>query len=147
MANKHIFRYGYDAEKMRPMNKDDILVSRLNLLLVMAKAYLKSYPLGEFRRQAISENAQFIFMETIKRSRLTDTKDSFSLQPTDDKIIEKYHLFWQRTQLLAIMVNSFTKNKCKGDFRKKALAENIKQVSAFLSNGFQIGISETLQVA
>ena len=57
------------------------------------------------------------------------------------------HLFLQRAQLLAVMVNAFAGKKSKGTFRKKAMAENIDQVSEYIADGFQLGNMKILKVA
>jgi len=149
MKNKCVVRFGTEAEKMRPMAKDDILISRLSLLIIMAKAYLKSYPMGEFRKQAITENARFIFYEALVRTQLDHTPSFIKTQsqsPQPDNRL-KDHLFLQRAQLLAVMVNSFTEKKSKGNFRKRALAKNIDQICEYLADGFQLGDTRILKVA
>jgi len=149
MKNKSFFRYGTDAQKMRPMVKDDILISRLSLLIIMAKAYLKSYPMGEFRKKAITENARFVFYEALIRTHSNNTPSLIKTTPQapqrDMKL--KDHLFLQRTQLLAVMVNSFAEKKSKGNFRKKAMAKNIDQICEYLADGFQLGDTRILKVA
>ena len=121
---------------MRPMTEDDVLVSRLNLLIIMAKAYLKSYPMGEFRRKAIVVNAGFVFQEAIIRIQATRQ----GLQPKD-------RLFLLRTQLLAVMVTSFVHKKSTGNFRKKAMAANIEYISEYLADGIRSGDPRILKVA
>ncbi len=149
MNNKCFFRYGTDAQKMRPMVKDDILISRLGLLIIMAKAYLKSYPMGEFRKQAITENARFVFYEALIRTHSNKTPSLIKTQPKSPQrdIKLKDHLFLVRTQLLAVMVNSFAEKKSKGNFRKKAMAKNIDQICEYLADGFQFGDTKILKVA
>ena len=61
-------RYGAVEQEMRPMKADDLLITRLQLLIIMAKAYLKGYPLGKYRKKAISRNARFVFYEAIIRT-------------------------------------------------------------------------------
>ena len=39
------------------MRNDDIFLSRLKLLVIGAKAYLKGYPMGAYRKEAMSRNA------------------------------------------------------------------------------------------
>jgi hypothetical protein len=136
MQDKHAVRYGAEGRAMRPMTDDDVLVSRLNLLIIMAKAYLKSYPMGEFRRKAIVENAQFVFQEALAR-----------IHPIRQELRQKDRLFLLRTQLLAVMVASFVQKKSGGNFRKKAMAANIDYVSEYLADGIQAGDPRILKVA
>ena len=149
MKNKRTIRYGRDAENMRPMIREDILISRLNLLVIMAKAYLKSYPVGEFRRKAIRENARFVFHEACLRtfvSTRAGLAHAVSPKPHRDAVGND-HLFLQRAQLLAVMVHSFTWKKATGNFRKKAMAANIEQISEYLADGYQLRDTKILKVA
>ena len=134
---------------MRPMTEDDVLVSRLNLLIIMAKAYLKSYPLGEFRRKAIIENAEFVFQKTFAQlqppRRPSATNDAPSA--TRQELQPKDRLLLLRAQLLAVMVTSFVRKKSTGNFRKKAMAANIDDISEYLADGIQTGDSRILKVA
>ena len=131
------------------MVNDDILISRLSLLIIMAKAYLKSYPMGEFRKNAVTENARFVFNEALIRTHSNKTPSLIKTQPQSPQrdIKLKDHLFLQRTQLLAVMVNSFAEKKSKGNFRKKAMANNIDQLCEYLADGFQLGATKILKVA
>jgi len=52
-----MIKLGADSVEMREMSNDDIFSSRLKLLIIMIKAYLKDCPLGNYRKQAIIENA------------------------------------------------------------------------------------------
>ena len=150
MKNKHTIRYGRDAENMRPMISEDILISRLNLLVIMAKAYLKSYPVGEFRRKAIRENARFVFHEACLRTLAATTRaglaQTVSHTPRQNAAGND-RLFLQRAQLLAVMVHAFTWKKSRGQFRRKAMAANIEQISEYLADGFQLRDTRILKVA
>ena len=52
-----MLRLGANPLNMKEMDLDDIFTSRLQLLIIMAKAYLNGYPLGKYRAQAVIENA------------------------------------------------------------------------------------------
>ncbi len=149
MKNIYLTRYGTDARQMRPMVKDDILISRLSLLIIMAKAYLKSYPMGEFRKKAITENARFVFYEALIRTHSNHGPSLIKTQPQSRQYHtrQKDHLLLLRAQLLAVMVNSFAEKKSKGNFRKKAMAETIDLICEYLADGFQLGDTKILKVA
>lgn len=134
---------------MRPITEDDVLVSRLNLLIIMAKAYLKSYPMGEFRRKAISENAEFVFRQALARIQPTLTPPAAdSRNPsTRQEFQQKDRLFLLRAQLLAVMVTSFVQKKSNGNFRRKAMAANIDYISEYLADGIRSGDPRILKVA
>jgi hypothetical protein len=149
MENEHAVHYGTEASAMRPMTRDDILVSRLNLLIIMAKAFLKSYPMGEFRRKAIVENAEVVFYETLVRIQSTRMPSAIENKPQSSRqeLQRKDHLFLLRAQLLAVMVTSFVQKKSQGNFRKKAMAANIDHISEYLADGIRSGDPRILKVA
>jgi hypothetical protein len=131
------------------MNSDEMLISRLKLLLIMAKAKVKGYPMGNHRKAAIIENSRIVFNESLARSlkilaSLTSASDDEALSdgPT---LLD--HLFLQRTQLLAVMMSSLSRGPSGGRFRNKAVVLNIDQICTYLSNRFQFGIVHFLKVA
>lgn len=144
-----MIRYGAVVNKMRPMNSDDLLISRLKLLLIMAKAKIKGYPMGHHRKAAIIENSRIVFNESLARS--TAILSSPSSEPKDrspfEGVTQPDHLFLLRAQLLAVMMSAFARGQSRGRFRNKAMALNIDQISAYLSNRFQDGIVKFLKVA
>ena len=147
-----MIRYGAVANKMRPMNSDEMLITRLKLLLIMAKAKIKGYPMGNHRKAAIVENSRIVFSESLARSSkiLVSLSSVSSVSddetPTDGPTLLD-HLFLQRTQLLAIMMSSLSRGPSGGRFRNKAVALNIDQICTYLSNRFQYGIVHFLKVA
>lgn len=115
-------RYGAPAQAMRMMDKNDLFYSRLNLLIVMAKAFLKGYPLGAFRSQAIEENAQWLFYEALERSaQAVEPESTGSAAPA-------MQLFFQRAQLLAVMCKSTVEGNPLGEFRNQAMHDTIEQL-------------------
>ena len=60
-----MLRLGSSHALTREMDLDDIFLARLKLLIVMGRAFLNGYPLGEHRRQAMLENARHIETESI----------------------------------------------------------------------------------
>jgi len=144
-----MIRYGAVAQKMRPMGHNDVLISRLKLLIIMAKATLKGYPTGDYRKVAIVENARFVFHEAFSRSTANPSSapTASSPQPTTIDMKHLDHLFLQRAQLLAVMMNAFSQGKSQGRFRRKAMNENIDQICKYLSDRFQLGNIQFLKVA
>jgi hypothetical protein len=144
-----MIRYGAVANKMRTMNSDEMLIFRLKLLLIMAKAKIKGYPMGNHRKAAIIENSRFVFSEALARS--TSILSSLSAVSNDGKpsegVTQPDHLFLQRTQLLAVMMSAFARGQSRGRFRNKAMAMNIDHICTYLSNRFQSGIDKFLKVA
>ena len=122
------------------MDSEDLLISRLNLLIIMSKAYLKGFPIGNFRKDTISKNARYVFSQARAASRSTEAHPHHSASSVDRH-------FLQRVQLLAIMLNAFIENKSEGRFRTKAMAENIDHLCKDLADGFQLGDANFLKVA
>jgi hypothetical protein len=147
METKFAVRYGTETHGMRPMTMDDILISRLNLLIIMAKAYLKSYPMGEFRRKAIVENAEFVFYEALGRTQSRSPSSNIKSQSSQQGLQARDHLFLLRAQLLAVMVTSFVVKESRGAFRKKAMAANIDLISEYIAEGIRFGDQKILKVA
>lgn len=129
-----MIRYGARPEQMSATNKTDIFYGRLNLLLIMAKAFQKNYPLGRFRRKAIVDNAQFIFYESLVR--IADLQNDQGRQTTPregDEDLHEHHIWLQRVQLLAIMMKSAAEGNPLGEYRRRAFNKNIDRVSRYLS--------------
>ena len=140
-----MIRFGAVANKMRPVNSDELLVSRLKLLIVMAKAELKGYPMGHHRKAAIIENARIVFNESLTRSNtILASKPLPNQRKLSEGVTQSDYLFLQRTQL---MMNAFASGKSRGRFRKQAMADNIDQICSYLSDRYQIGIVKFLKVA
>jgi hypothetical protein len=147
-----MIRYGAVANKMRPMNSDEMLIYRLKLLLIMAKAKIQGYPMGNHRKAAIIENCRIVFKESLSRSfKILASLSSVSSVSDDEAPCDGAtlldHLFLQRTQLLAVMMSSLSRGPSGGRFRNKAVALNIDQICAYLSNRSQFGIVNFLKVA
>ncbi len=144
-----MIRYGAAEQEMRRMETDDLLVSRLKLLIVMAKAYLKGYPLGRYRRQAIHQNARYVFYEAVLRTGKQPSESPGDASSHHASGVKKHmdHLFLQRAQLLAVMLNAFIEGKSDGNFRNKAMAENVDHICEYLSDRLQLGDAKFLKVA
>jgi hypothetical protein len=147
MKTIHPVRYGTESHGMRPMTMDEIFISRLNLLIIMAKAYLKSYPMGEFRRKAIVENAKYVFYEAMVRTQSRKPSLNAKSQSSQQELQARDNLLLLRAQLLAVMVTSFVEKESRGTFRKKAMAANIELISEYLADGIRSADQRILKVA
>lgn len=139
-----MIRLGARCQSMHPMAADEIFLSRLELLTIMVKAYLKGYPLGDFRIKAIRENAQFLFYQALYRSSQMVAAHTESSKPMEDP---DNHMFLQRVQLLSVMAKSFVQEDDMGSFRKKAIADNLAFVCDHLSNLCRLADAQFLKVA
>ena len=61
-----MLRLGPPPSETREMDLDDIFFSRLKLMIIMAKAFLEDYPLGEHRCRAMLENAEHIETDAVQ---------------------------------------------------------------------------------
>ena len=146
-----MIKLGPPPEEMRAMSIDDIFLSRLKLLIIMAKAYLKDYPIGKNRKSAIIENAHYVFyhsLQLISQINFSENFESDSQSPITSEIdIEEERKFHQRVQLLAVMVKAAVENRLTENYRKKALQENLNRICDTLIFTFHIKDFEFLKVA
>jgi hypothetical protein len=121
----------------------------LKLLIIMTKAYLKSNPLGAFRKKAIIRTARLVFSEA--RSQANALQSTANVKaPTSqrpNRPVHPDHIFLQRAQMLAVMANAFANGKSIGQHRKRAMSENIDQICGHLSMGPTLFAANILKVA
>jgi len=146
-----MLKLGPTPGEMREMSDDDIFLSRLKLLIIMAKAYLKNWPIGSYRKSAIIENAHYVFYHSLKLvSKKAFFKNHDLKTPSDstsgDVTAEEY-VFHQRVQLLSVMAKALAENRLSGNFRKKALHDNLDRICETLIFNFHIKDVEFLKVA
>jgi hypothetical protein len=144
-------RFGPVAREMKSMSNEDIFSLRLKLLVIMAKAYLKDCPIGKYRKQAIIENARFVFYQSLKLSSEMPAikNDDPETQPgtaSSDDMHDEY-IFNQRIQLLAVMAKALAEGRLKGQFRKNALQDNLNRICETLIFNFHIKDVNFLKVA
>ena len=118
-----MIRVGSSPSETREMDLDDIFFSRLKLMIIMAKAYIEGYPLGEHRRHAMLENAKHIEIDaTYMGSPITT--NSFSQSELSENILHN-HLFLQRVKILADTLKAVAKGSPLREDRKVAMKENL----------------------
>jgi hypothetical protein len=136
---------------MRAMSEDDVFSSRLKLLIIMAKAYLRNCPLGNYRKKAIIENANHVFYHSLHIVNESYIFNDKGFEPTADIVYKgktsEEHLFHQRVQLLAVMAKALAEDRLRGHFRKKALTDNLNKICETLIFKFQIRDVNFLKVA
>lgn len=123
-------RIGTHPSGMRKQQEKDIFLSRLQLLIVMAKAFLKDYQLGGYRVVAIKNNA----------ARLTEAltgwesyKEHFPKADPESMDIHLDHILFQRIKLLVVMAVSFAEGNPMGSRRKRALRNNMDYIAECLN--------------
>lgn len=117
-----MLRLGSPADQTREMDLDDIFLSRLKLLLIMATAYLHGWPMGEFRCRAMYASAQHMESESIDLGRLSDNSP-YSYAPAATNGYDM--IFYQRVKLLAVMIKAAARGYPIGDDRRAAMQENV----------------------
>ena len=137
-----MMKLGPTSEQMRAMTLDDIFLSRLKLLIIMAKAYLKNFPIGTYRKLAIIENAHSVFYHFLQ---LMDSGIQSSI-PSEIETEEEQE-FRRRVQLLAVMAKELAEDRLTGDIRKKALKNNLDRICEMLIFNFNVTDVEFLKVA
>jgi hypothetical protein len=146
-----MMKLGPTAEEMRAMSIDNIFLSRLKLLIIMAKAYLKKYPIGKYRKSAVIENAHHVFyhsLQLVSETFLFENHESESQSGITSEIeIEEERVFHQRVKLLAVMVKALAEDRLTGHISKKALQNNLNKICDTLTFTFHIKDVDFLKVA
>ena len=133
---------GPTSEETRAMTLDDIFLSRLKLLIIMAKAYLKNFPIGKYRKIAIIENAHSVFYYSLQL-----THSEIQSRIPSEVETEKEQEFHRRVQLLAVMAKKMAEDGLSGEKGKKALKDNLDRICEMLIFEFNVKDVEFLKVA
>jgi hypothetical protein len=146
-----MIKLGPTSGEMREMSDDDIFLSRLKLLIIMARAYLKKCPIGQYRKSAIIKNVHYVFYHSLKLVHKTAFFKAHDLKAlsgiaSEGKTEEEY-VFHQRVQLLSVMAKALAEDRLTGHFRKKALKDNLDSICKTLIFNFQIKDAAFLKVA
>jgi hypothetical protein len=146
-----MMKLGPTSGEMKAMSIHDIFLSRLKLLIIMAKSYLKKYPIGRYRKSAIIDNAHHVFYHSLQLISQTNFSENHKSESqsgiTSEMDIEEERVFHQRVQLLAVMVKAVAENRLTGNFRKKALQDNLDRICDTLIFKFHIKDLDFLKVA
>ena len=134
--------FGPTSEDMRAKCVNDIFLSRLKLLIIMAKAYLKNYPIGKYRKTAIIENAHHVFYHSLRLAS-SETQSGITSEVKADEEQE----FHKRVQLLAEMAKAIAEDRLTGNFKIKALQDNLNRLCEILMFSFHIKDMKFLKVA
>ena len=139
-----MLRLGSGPEYMREMELDDIFLSRLQLLVIMAKAYLNRYPLGEFRQRSILENAALVQLDSeglAEETSAWETEDPKSGEMDFDPV------FYQRIKLLTVMAEAFAKGHSLEDHKREALEQNLESICETITFRKKLSEMQFLKVA
>jgi len=139
-----MLRLGSKPEGMREMELDDIFLSRLQLLVIMAKAYLNQYPLGRCRQHSIIENAAFVQVDT---EGLVEDITSIGLDESNPSGLNFEPVFYQRVKLLAVMAEAFAKGHSLEAQKQEALQQNLDSICESITFSKKISEIQFLKVA
>jgi hypothetical protein len=146
-----MMKLGPTSGETKAMSVHDIFLSRLKLLIIMAKAYLKNYPIGRYRKSAIIDNAHHVFycsLQLVSQGNFSENHESENhLRITSEMDIEEEREFHRRVQLLAVMAKAVAENRLTENFRKNALQENLDRICDALIFKFHIKDLDFLKVA
>jgi hypothetical protein len=120
---------GDQTVKIVEMERKDLALMRLKLLLIMSMSYLEDCPMGVFRKNAVINNIQ----------KFNDELDNYWAGFEKSLDMDSTHVFMQRTKLLMVMAKAFAKNLPVGFYRKEAMKNNVEKVAEHL--GFEIKLS------
>lgn len=146
-----MIRLGPLPGKMKINSDDDIFLSRLKLLIIMAKSYLKGNPLGKFRKQAIVENANDVFYRSLQRisksahRKYNDLDYQSSLALNGNVFVD--NTFYKEIQMLAVMVNVMAENRPMDRSRKIDINNQLNKICTTLLFNFKINTMGFLKVA
>ena len=135
-------KFGPTSEDMRSKCVNDIFLSRLKFLIIMAKAYLKNYPIGKYRKTAIIENVHHVFYHSLK---LASSKTQSGI--TSEVKTEEEQDFHKRVQLLAVMAKAIAEDRLTGDLKIKVLQDNLNRLCEILIFSFHEKDMKFLKVA
>jgi len=135
-------KFGPTSEDMRAKCVNDIFLSRLKLLIIMAKAYLKNYPIGKYRKTAILENVHHVFYHSLKLAS-SETQSGIT---SEVKAGEEQE-FHKRVRLLAVMAKAIAEERLTGNSKIKALQDNLNRLCEILIFSFHDKDMKFLKVA
>lgn len=118
-------RFGAARQAMKQIQHYHVFLSRLRLLVIMAKAFTGNYPMGEHRLKAIARNADIVARDCVDWNGY---HNNFRSNPESKKLLEVDHIFYQRVKLLAIMAKSFAQGSPVGQHRRMAIRNNIDYI-------------------
>jgi hypothetical protein len=134
--------FGPTSEDMIAKCFNDIFLSRLKLLIIMAKAYLKNYSIGKYRKTAIIENAHHVFYHSLQLAN-SETQSGI----TSEVKTEEEQDFHKRVQLLAVMAKAIAEDRLTGNLKIKALQDNLNRLCEILILSFHDKDMKFLKVA
>lgn len=139
-----MLRLGAKPEMMREMELDDIFISRLQLLIIMTKAYLNDFPLGTYRERSILENVEYLKTDA---DGLVEDLEFFGHDEIAGEGLNVDTVFYQRVKLLAVMAEAFAKGHPPEEQKQEALEKNLNAICETITFSKQVQDIQFLKVA
>jgi len=139
-----MIRLGAEPSKMREIELDDVFMSRLQLLIIMSKAYLSGYPLGRHRIKSILENANHVKLEAVG---LEEDLEWFEKDAAFNDTLGFDSAFYQRVKLLSVMAEAIAKGHDLENQKKEALEKNLIALCESITFNKQVSDMQFLKVA
>lgn len=139
-----MIRLGAEPSKMREIELDDVFMSRLQLLIIMSKAYLSGFPLGRHRIKSILENANHVKSEAVG---LEEDLEWFKKDAAFNDTLGFDSAFYQRVKLLSVMAEAIAKGHELESHKKEALEKNLNTLCESITFNKQVSDMQFLKVA
>ncbi|WDP88752.1 MAG: hypothetical protein HUN04_02975 [Desulfobacter sp.] len=129
-------RFGDNTEApVTEMDQSHLFRMGLYLLMIMIKARLEGYPVGEFRKAAVIETASQVHKSV---SRIDAQIAGI---PSHSQGTSAFHLFRERVKLLCVMATAMVSEEYPlGRHRRDAVLDNIESIGSFLFPGQDLSI-------
>jgi len=134
----------FDSNNLSESRKEDenIFLARLQLIVVMSKAYLQGFPIGKYRKQAIIENANSLFYLSLF---VEHSEAGFDRPVVKDSTKTKQ--LYEKVRLLSVMAKAFAEGRLIGEQKRRELQENIDYVCETIMFNSKINNIDFLHVA
>jgi hypothetical protein len=134
----------FDSNNLSESRKEDenIFLARLQLIVVMSKAYLEGFPIGKYRKQAIIENANSLFYLSLFAEH---SEAGFDRPVVKDSTKTKQ--LYEKVRLLSVMAKAFAEGRLIGEQKRRELQENIDYVCETIMFNSKINNIDFLHVA
>ncbi len=143
-----MLRLGSPAPDGKEMDDGAIFLAKLQLLIIMAKAHLKGFPLGKFRREAIIKNSEEVFYTSLHMAgEASTTSQKVPSEAETNREMGGSHLFHQRVHLLCVMTRAIAEDRLEGDYKMMALEENLSYLCEAITFNGQDSDIQFLKVA
>lgn len=144
-----MLRFGSTTPDGKDMDEGAIFLAKLQLLIIMAKAYIKGFPLGKYRREAIIKNSEEVFYTSLHMTRdaAVEPRQETTPNANESKEMNTSHLFHQRVHLLCVMTRAIAEDRLEGDFKIKALEDNLAYLCEAITFNGQDSDIQFLKVA